>query len=349
MPTYRRGGFTLVELLVVIAIIGILVALLLPAVQAAREAARRSQCSNGIKQMMLAVLNYESTRKELPAGMDVHTPLTTEQNFLVADSTWAISILPFLEQSQMEDQFDKTLPISAPANLHLIDNILPVYVCPSDQGPEGYSSTNFNSAAEVTNVTDVRPARSSYKGISGAQWKDRYWSRPVNILNATPAPGKVLPLAKDPRFTPSMGVFRLAAKDIGLKASKLRQVQDGTSNTVAIAEYHTLTTNGNWRPPSWGDWRAYSSMSDATDPTNVAQHPWVFGMADFQKCVTEGTSAGVTQVACERGVASLHSGGIVQVGKLDGSVTTLNEDTEPLVWAAYSTIGGSESVNTTSN
>src|SRR5438876_1373568 len=91
----RRRGFTLVELLVVIAIIGVLVALLLPAVQAAREAARRAQCSNNLKQLSLALLNYETVHNTLPpAGIDSN------------QMSWAVLLLPYFEQQALYDQFN---------------------------------------------------------------------------------------------------------------------------------------------------------------------------------------------------------------------------------------------------
>ena len=87
-------GFTLVELLVVIAIIGILVALLLPAIQAAREAARRAQCVNNLKQIGIALQNYHDTHKELPAG-----------NYSCCWGTWQMAILPFIEEQQLGDMY----------------------------------------------------------------------------------------------------------------------------------------------------------------------------------------------------------------------------------------------------
>jgi len=90
----KRHGFTLVELLVVIAIIGILIALLLPAVQAAREAARRSQCTNNLKQIALAVHNYHDTYKVFPIG-----------NWTTAYGTWLVSLLPFIEQQALADRY----------------------------------------------------------------------------------------------------------------------------------------------------------------------------------------------------------------------------------------------------
>ena len=100
-PRRRSPAFTLVELLVVIAIIGILVALLLPAIQAAREAARRTQCSSNLKQIGLAILNFESTNGALPAG-------STNKNTKIGGpyySTWTVDILPHLEQTSLYDRW----------------------------------------------------------------------------------------------------------------------------------------------------------------------------------------------------------------------------------------------------
>src|SRR5687767_11397018 len=99
-----QSGFTLVELLVVIAIIGILVALLLPAVQAAREAARRSQCQNHLKQLALACHNYESTYNELPPAS---AKLDPKLDTIRPDWGYLVFILPFIERQTHFDQFDK--------------------------------------------------------------------------------------------------------------------------------------------------------------------------------------------------------------------------------------------------
>ena len=107
-----RAGFTLVELLVVIAIIGILVALLLPAIQAAREAARRSQCANNMKQLGIGVLNYESARKKLPPPGQCDSTGSATTTYVIHST--ATEILPFIEQTAVYDMFDhKTDPIAA--------------------------------------------------------------------------------------------------------------------------------------------------------------------------------------------------------------------------------------------
>ena len=122
----RRNGFTLVELLVVIAIIGVLIALLLPAVQQAREAARRLHCVNNMKQLGLAVHNYHDTFGCLPLNPRYVILGTT--NGCSAN----VALLPYLEEKNLYDQYDMTKPYNDPVNLALKDLMPKTFVCPSD-------------------------------------------------------------------------------------------------------------------------------------------------------------------------------------------------------------------------
>jgi prepilin-type N-terminal cleavage/methylation domain-containing protein/prepilin-type processing-associated H-X9-DG protein len=126
MVAARRRGFTLVELLVVIAIIGILVALLLPAIQAAREAARRSECTNNLKQMGIAVQMHHDTRKVLPKGRSTLTPMGV---------SWAFELLPYMEQQAMHDAYVDTLPVFHVDNSFAMRVPVGVYFCPSRRSP----------------------------------------------------------------------------------------------------------------------------------------------------------------------------------------------------------------------
>ncbi len=129
-PTNSRCGFTLVELLVVIAIIGILVALLLPAVQSAREAARRMQCQNNLKQIGLALHNYEVANKSFPPGSYWYGT-----NYDAYRGSILVLLLPHMEQQNLFDQFDYTVRIddqTFPDTTLLGSTIIPTYVCPSD-------------------------------------------------------------------------------------------------------------------------------------------------------------------------------------------------------------------------
>ncbi len=144
MTSSRNNGFTLVELLVVIAIIGILIALLLPAVQAAREAARRMSCTNKMKQIALALHNYHDTNKAFPYGHIHRGNHDGNPNNGRGGNGfgWAWSILPFLEQEALFEQFDSRWPITDSSNsnnLQLMQTPLEAYACPSDDKPDNWN------------------------------------------------------------------------------------------------------------------------------------------------------------------------------------------------------------------
>ncbi|MCA9047433.1 MAG: DUF1559 domain-containing protein [Planctomycetaceae bacterium] len=150
MQTYgrRRSGFTLIELLVVIAIIAILIALLLPAVQQAREAARRSACRNNMKQLVLALHNYESTFGLLPPGY-LHKPDPGGSPANHMGFSWGTMILPQLEQNNLYARFNFSLPVFHPINLPPREQRLPVFLCPSDPYSDGGFVVRDNSAVPV--------------------------------------------------------------------------------------------------------------------------------------------------------------------------------------------------------
>jgi prepilin-type N-terminal cleavage/methylation domain-containing protein len=153
-----RPGFTLVELLVVIAIIGVLVSLLLPAVQAAREAARRSQCQNNLKQLGIALHNYHDTFKALPRGVtwgrpDPANPASPAQ--LAYNHTWITSILPFVEQKPLYDSINHNAPAWGQPHVSMQLNVL---TCPSDGEFTAPQAHNLG----ITN----------YAGSEGYHWWD---------------------------------------------------------------------------------------------------------------------------------------------------------------------------------
>jgi len=128
---FRRRGFTLVELLVVIAIIGVLVALLLPAVQAAREAARRMQCTNNLKQVGLASHSFESAKQGFPMAPYNPTFAWMRDRPFTQPNGWPVQLLPYMEQENVRDKYDYNSAWGSAANQNVIDKFIPSYVCPS--------------------------------------------------------------------------------------------------------------------------------------------------------------------------------------------------------------------------
>ncbi|WP_425399367.1 DUF1559 domain-containing protein [Aeoliella sp.] len=158
-PFSAIAAFTLVELLVVIAIIGILVALLLPAVQAAREAARRSQCTNNLKQISLALHNYESAHGSLPNG-------STASYWTGLGGTWIIRIAPYMEMQNMSDLYNPALAVQDPANRAAITTVIPALICPSDptsniplQGGNDFQPYNPKGAMALWYPASMGPTR----------------------------------------------------------------------------------------------------------------------------------------------------------------------------------------------
>ena len=144
-------GFTLVELLVVIAIIGVLVALLLPAVQAAREAARRSACTNNLKQIGLAIANYELVHKEFPPSSSDTLENALDFSIDLSGETrhsWGSFILPFIEDSAIEDRIDRAVHALAAKNEFAASRVIPVYRCPSYLGPAYSDGDRYDNLDE---------------------------------------------------------------------------------------------------------------------------------------------------------------------------------------------------------
>lgn len=335
-----RRGFTLVELLVVIAIIGVLVALLLPAIQAAREAARRAECANKLKQHGLGMLNYESATKEYPPGCEVYQNPQSgvpqrdpgAAQFWDLTRTWSVAILPHLEQQQMEQSFDTTVPLSAAINAPLVEIELPVFLCPTDPGPEGY-------------VAGQPFARSSYVGLSGALTRsgsaDLTWGRVLDVIN--PTTGDARPFVSGDTPLARRGMLTVTYGPAGVEAIKPRMISDGTSNTIAVTEWHTQRKVHANRPTldyfyaGWGAWRTYAS--EAAIAARDDDHAKMFGLPDVTTCFELGASA---EWLCEFQIASLHSGGIIQCVYADGHVDSLSPDMDRLALTALATIAGGE-------
>ncbi len=220
----KRSAFTLVELLVVIAIIGILVALLLPAIQAAREAARRVSCQNNLKNLTLAVLNFENQRKGLPPATSVNA--TSGENFasvddIEGDYSWIVRVLPQLEEQSLHDQFDLSKRISSPEpNLKAAGNPQEhqpnILLCPSD-GAQGRLYIPNSSRGDP--LIGLRFAKGNYAA----------YVSPVHIV-----------------------CMRTYAGAMSNELQKLARITDGTSKTLMLTEIRTRDNTADPR----GVWTA---------------------------------------------------------------------------------------------
>jgi prepilin-type N-terminal cleavage/methylation domain-containing protein/prepilin-type processing-associated H-X9-DG protein len=284
----RRRAFTLVELLVVIAIIGILVALLLPAVQAAREAARRMQCGNNLKQIGLGLHNYADTYKRFPSGF-----------IYVADNQecwgWGALMLPFLEQAPLHSQIGVTTgsmygQIISTAWQPVVDGIqrpLSTFMCPSDTGTPArgqiHGDRHFGGGLGH-NVHAYTPGVSNYVGSTGH------------------GPGRV-------RAEVNSGIF------FGNSSIGFQDIIDGTSNTFAVGERDSkFCRSSAWvgvrRGQGGGSRGVFVILAHARVKLNESVLPW------------DDDPEG-----CGQGWSSLHPGG-AQFAFCDGSVSFISETIE---------------------
>jgi prepilin-type N-terminal cleavage/methylation domain-containing protein len=213
----RARGFTLIELLVVIAIIAILIALLLPAVQQAREAARRTQCKNNLKQIGLALHNYHDTYRIFPPGWiavdDTGAPSAHEGTSGVG---WAAMILPYMEQQTVYSLFNPTRPLTDPVNAAFLRTQIPAYKCPSDPQPEFFAILEEGSGAIITDLPIANyPASFGTEELDGCE----------------NSPGD-LPVMAD-------GTCRSDGMFYHNSNVRIAFVTDGTSNTFMVGERRT--------------------------------------------------------------------------------------------------------------
>ncbi len=351
----HRAGFTLVELLVVIAIIGILVGLLLPAVQAAREAARRMQCSNNLKQLGLALHNYESAHKKFPANPGARVSQDVTGRYNQAWLAWSglAMLLPYMEQANLYNQanfnFSWANNRGGTVNNSVVARArIPSFVCPSDPG---------SSASYTRNMSPTSYGMSAGPGS--------HWSL------STMKPG----LSTLSVWTP------------------LRDITDGTSNSIAMSELRIGLNKGRWiagqlpRDPSyrvitgqrlqrsnnrqgriWRSIPAHAAQIQAYYQDCLAKYDagtgwhgssdeqgrfWAAGRVFWGPYHTTlvGPNAGpacdndrsVTDLSIKE-PSSYHTGG-VQAVLCDGSVKFVSENIDQLVWIAAGSINGGETLS----
>ena len=267
-----KRGFTLVELLVVIAIVGILIGMLLPAVQMVRQAARRTQCSNNLRQVGIGLHSYYSLQARFPSGYDADVLSGVDGRAW----GWGVSILPFLEQGVLYNQLDPSnRSIDAVAfsseSLYLLQQPLSVYLCPSDVGDEESHPFRFLTVSQPQESDKMRGnhisggddfdgslgwlAKSNYVGSLGNNWKPQQsdW--------------------KEENFAGN-GLFGRNSK------VRIPMVTDGTSNTLAVGErsyrnYAAVWVGVNsWQRSGFADNQmilgtAYYPINDDPIATNI--------------------------------------------------------------------------------
>ena len=320
----KAAGFTLVELLVVIAIIGVLIALLLPAVQAAREAARRAQCKNNLKQIGLAILNYETANKVFPYGAMLGKT-GYQSNSTELYSGWTREIMPYAENTQLKQLYNPAVQVLDPSAKAYRETQVAMYSCPSDfafelsvpgGGPAGPSQRNI----------EFMPG--SYKANAGrgngfATWYLREMLPPSNteagIHEGWRGPIHVI-LPKGVNVNDGM---------VHLTQEPLKAISDGTTNTLLAAESTNIfhPRRAFWAY-TWGNY----VMSQPTPQERSLS-------GDFEKCVSQdGANPGNNSKTCHSGWFSGHNGGMNAV-MCDGSVTWIEFDIDLNTFAVMGSVG----------
>ena len=288
-------GFTLIELLVVIAIIAILIALLLPAVQQAREAARRTQCKNNLKQIGLALHNYHDTFTLFPPGQ-IRGRDPVAPNFEYGNgASWGAMILPYMDQAPLFNRLDFRYGIFEGVNKTVIQSLspLPGIICPSDS--DRPPTRNIHGTADPNYMTSM-PA-TSYAGSSGAynNWSD------------------------NPSAELSGGFFTI---DPGPRSS-IASMKDGTSNTIAVGE----RSYSVWTGSAWlGTQSATQSPTTAPGTDSACCQNWYLAYAIYP--ITNKLIAGMP--SADLRFSSEHVGG-AQFLMADGSVRFISENIQHIL------------------
>lgn len=339
-PFKQRGGFTLVELLVVIAIIGILIALLLPAVQAAREASRRAKCLNNLKQIGLGFHNHQDVKGKLPAAYSAATGLS-----------WHVNILPHIEQGARFDNFDTT-EVNITSVLHTAPNrndpngltIPETYQCPS--APPDLRFQLMNPPHNTNGTVDLIPPNTGtpaaiphYYGVNG----------PRGVMPG----GGQYPVGTALHETVPAATSGMLQRDGDLR---LTDVLDGTTNTMMIAEMSWFVAKGAASSPtSWGTryrtWvrggDEYPATCPATPPCPqvVAGRPaYVVSSRNVTNPINSILTANLMVPYNDVPFGSMHPGGM-NACMGDGSVRYFRQTLSMVIYRSIASRKGGEVVS----
>jgi prepilin-type N-terminal cleavage/methylation domain-containing protein len=347
----RRRAFTLVELLVVIAIIGILVALLLPAIQAAREAARRSQCLSQLKEIGLALHNHHDSKRAFPVGAEVTGVGNTS-----GLKTWMMEIMPYSEDQSLRNLYEPDRVMTDAAQQEFRETYIPLYQCPSDLASE-LATPESGPAIQVGGHGGAQFYRTaSYRGNAGrgvprsgqsVAWYlghnldpplDIGWRGPLHAV--VPADIDVV-MAGIQKFDPAGDASAIVLAS--LRPERLKNITDGTSKTLLVGESTNLyPRRRSFWAYSWGNY--------------VLSQGWTTQAGDSIPQMFEGNYRGIDtgvvpgcmdtltnyhQEQCQAGWFSFHVGGM-NVQMCDGSGSWVNFNIDGKVFAYMTSIAGGE-------
>lgn len=309
----RRIGFTLIELLVVIAIIAILIALLLPAVQQAREAARRTQCKNNLKQLGLAIHNYHDVYMLFPGNI-------SESAGGFRNASWLTLMLPYIDQgtayNQMEFSGTNYSNQGTPPNLNwqVLESLrMPGLNCPSSPMPTTRTQSTNSATQALGAPAEITYQVADYSGMAGGYW----------LPNTTTVPSGGVWTGYG--WDHQVGVIvNLTA---GVRARKIAKLTDGTSNTIAVGEHSSYTLRdsdgskvdarpSNWSGGAWGNGPGTHKWLGWSLNLTVPRYGINYNGPGYGHEIPYGGHTGLR---------SQHTGG-VQVLFADGSVHFLSEN-----------------------
>jgi prepilin-type N-terminal cleavage/methylation domain-containing protein/prepilin-type processing-associated H-X9-DG protein len=315
----RRLAFTLIELLVVIAIIAILIGLLLPAVQKVRESASRTQCSNNLHQIGVALHSYHDNNHTLPsAHIEQYDPVTKQLQYY---SSWGIMLLPYIEQDNLFRQYNNSVPNTSPLNQGVRTTYVSVYTCPDDlnQNQVLAPETIAPNGTSQTNPPQLFMT-GSYRVMTGLGDTKTVWTFAGYDTEIQTA------LKAHPN---GRGAFHGDGAS-GLSPERLTTVKDGLSNTLFVGERVTIThpTRGTFWADSFNLYNASAAW-----PYSVTL------IADYDDCRLH---YGINENYCKYGWGSTHTNGAINFLYGDGSVHPIQRTIAINIFMALSTIDGGE-------